>query len=229
MKKGSFFAFLCLCLAIGLAGCQKGKKNGWDDVKTAGRYMNRGIDTMFGKPYDSRMIDKENEFSGPNKEQFIGLKEKDLHQQFTATDKALNHPSLFPGEKGSGLPGLQSFYAPPAELVAIFQMIHFDTNDAQIRSTKDLETIRKIADYLKEHSSVYLCLEGHCDERASAAYNMALGTRRANQVRGLLVKQGVDVNHLFPISYGKEKPLVPGHEESDWQQNRRVEFKLYQK
>ena len=228
MKK-YFFAFLCACMVLSLASCQKGKKNGWDDIKTAGRYMNRGIDTMFGKPYDSRLIDKEGDFAGPNKEQFVALRDKDLHTQFASTDMALSQPSVFPGEKGSGLPGLQSFYAPPAELVAVFQMIHFDTNDSQVRSTRDFEAIRQIADYVKAHSSVYLCLEGHCDERASAAFNMALGTRRANQVRSLLIKQGVDINHLFPISYGKEKPLASGHEESDWRQNRRVEFKLYQK
>jgi peptidoglycan-associated lipoprotein len=229
MKKGSFFAFLCICLAFSLVGCQKGKKNGWEDIKTAGRYMNRGIDTMFGKPYDSRLIEKESDFKGPNKEQFVALKDKDLHTQFTASDTALAQPAIFPGEKGSGLPGLQSFYAPPAELSAIFQMIHFETDDSQVRSTKDLETIHKIAEYMKGHSSVYLCLEGHCDERASAAYNMALGTRRANQVRVLLIKQGVDINHLYPISHGKEKPFASGHSEEDWRQNRRVEFKLYQK
>jgi peptidoglycan-associated lipoprotein len=229
MKKGIFFAFLGLCMVLSLASCQNGKKNGWEDIKTAGRYMNRGIDVMFGKPYDSRLIDKESDFAGPQKGEFIGLKDKDLHSQFAATDAALAQPAVFPGEKGSGLPGLQSFYAPPAELSAIFQMVHFDTDDSIVRSASDLEALRKVAEYMKGHPSVYLCLEGHCDERASAAYNMALGTRRANQVRVFLIKQGVDVNHLYPISYGKEKPLSTGHGEADWQQNRRVEFKIYQK
>jgi peptidoglycan-associated lipoprotein len=72
-------------------------------------------------------------------------------------------------------------------------------------------------------------IEGHTDERASASYNMALGMRRANFVRSFLVKQGADLNRIFTVSQGKERPLAQGHSPDDWKLNRRSEFKIYQK
>jgi peptidoglycan-associated lipoprotein len=67
-------------------------------------------------------------------------------------------------------------------------------------------------------------LEGHCDERGTVEYNLALGERRANAVKGYLVQYGVDAARLSTISYGEERPFVPGHDESAWSQNRRVHF-----
>jgi peptidoglycan-associated lipoprotein len=90
-------------------------------------------------------------------------------------------------------------------------------------------SIQKIATYLKKNPSIYLNIEGHCDERASAAYNMALGLRRANHVRVLLIKQGIDFNRIYTVSHGKEKPKSLGHAEEALSQNRRAEFKIYKR
>ena len=68
-------------------------------------------------------------------------------------------------------------------------------------------------------------IEGHCDERGSEEYNLALGERRANAVRRYLVDLGVDGNRLRTVSFGEARPAVPGHDENAWRYNRRSEFK----
>lgn len=74
-------------------------------------------------------------------------------------------------------------------------------------------------------SSMSVRLEGHADERGSREYNMALGEKRANAVRDFLVLQGVKAASLESVSYGEERPVATGHEDSSWSQNRRVEVK----
>src|SRR5664279_87701 len=80
------------------------------------------------------------------------------------------------------------------------------------------------ATWLKAHPTVRARIEGHCDERGTAAYNMALGERRAAAAREYLVSLGVDGSHLQTISYGKERPFETGHDEASWSQNRRAHF-----
>jgi len=74
-------------------------------------------------------------------------------------------------------------------------------------------------------ASTSVRLEGHADERGSREYNMALGEKRANAVRDFLVLQGVKAASLETVSYGEERPVATGHDESSWSQNRRVEIK----
>ena len=80
------------------------------------------------------------------------------------------------------------------------------------------------ATWLKAHPSVRATIEGHCDERGTAAYNMALGERRASAAREYLASLGVDTARLKTISYGKERPFATGHDEASWAQNRRGHF-----
>jgi len=86
-----------------------------------------------------------------------------------------------------------------------------------------------MATYLKAHPHTYVIVEGHCDERGPEAYNLALGTRRAQHVRSLLIQHGVNVDQLHTISYGKEQPEAYGHSPQDWAKNRRAHFKIYEK
>jgi peptidoglycan-associated lipoprotein len=86
--------------------------------------------------------------------------------------------------------------------------------DAQSALTQD-------AEFLKAHSDVNIIVEGHCDDRGSAEYNMGLGDRRANSVRDFLIQQGVDGSRIRTVSYGKEKPFCTDDNEQCWQQNRR--------
>lgn len=75
---------------------------------------------------------------------------------------------------------------------------------------------------LKERPNIRITVEGHCDERGSEAYNLALGDKRANAAKDFLVAQGIDPARIDTISYGEERPFAPGHDEAAWQQNRRA-------
>jgi len=78
--------------------------------------------------------------------------------------------------------------------------------------------------YLRDNPNVSVQLEGHCDERGSIQYNLALGERRANSIRDFLVSQGISSSRISTISYGKERPLDYAQDESAWAKNRRVNF-----
>jgi peptidoglycan-associated lipoprotein len=114
-------------------------------------------------------------------------------------------------------------------LAAIFRNVYFNTDDHVLREKSYYDTLTKISDFLKKHQDTYVFIEGHCDERASESYNLALGTRRSCFVRNLLVKQGVSPDQLFTISYGKERPVDLRHTKDAWAKNRRTEFKIFNK
>lgn len=78
--------------------------------------------------------------------------------------------------------------------------------------------------FLVDSPGAQVMLEGHCDERGTVEYNLALGERRANAVKGYLVQYGVDASRLRTISYGEERPFTQGQDETAWSQNRRVHF-----
>jgi peptidoglycan-associated lipoprotein len=80
------------------------------------------------------------------------------------------------------------------------------------------------AAYLAANPNARARLEGHCDERGTREYNVALGERRANAVRQVLTSRGASARQLSVTSYGEERPVSAGHDESAWQQNRRVEI-----
>ncbi len=80
------------------------------------------------------------------------------------------------------------------------------------------------SDELKENSDVIIQVEGHCDERGTNEYNIALGARRATAVRTFLIEMGVSPDRITTITYGEERPADPGHNEEAWQKNRRAEF-----
>ena len=86
------------------------------------------------------------------------------------------------------------------------------------------ETLVKNAEWLRMNHDVTITIEGHCDERGTNAYNLALGDRRSETVKTFLVDLGIDRSRLATVSYGEEKPSVPGHGEEAWAQNRRAHF-----
>lgn len=101
----------------------------------------------------------------------------------------------------------------------------FDTNKADLRD-ETRELLAANAAWLKGHPTVKVQIEGHCDERNTEEYNLALGWRRAFAVKDYLASLGVDAGRLGVISYGEEKPFAQGHDESAWSQNRRVHFAI---
>lgn len=106
------------------------------------------------------------------------------------------------------------------------KVIYFDFDSAEVRS-EFLPTLRAHADYLVNTPAARLVIEGHCDERGSREYNIALGERRANAVKRFLEAEGVSPLQLETVSYGEERPAVPGHDEEAWSRNRRAEL-VYQ-
>jgi peptidoglycan-associated lipoprotein len=100
---------------------------------------------------------------------------------------------------------------------------YFDFNKADIRPDAR-DALAKTADFLRNYPQVRATIEGHCDERGSTEYNLALGDRRANATKQYLVSLGISADRLSTVSFGKEKPFCSEHNESCWQQNRRGHF-----
>jgi peptidoglycan-associated lipoprotein len=108
---------------------------------------------------------------------------------------------------------------------AALKTIHFDYDKAEIKE-KDRNILQGIADFLKAFPTAKVEIEGHCDERGTNEYNLALGNKRAAAAMAYLKTLGVDEARFTTISYGKEKPLCTEAKEACWGQNRRGEFKL---
>ena len=96
----------------------------------------------------------------------------------------------------------------------------FDFNESTLSSAAQ-SALTASADWLKKNGQYNLLIEGHCDERGTEQYNLALGDRRANQAKEYLVTLGVDAGRIRTVSYGEERPFDPGHDESAWAKNRR--------
>jgi peptidoglycan-associated lipoprotein len=103
--------------------------------------------------------------------------------------------------------------------------IYFDF-DSYVLSAKARETLTANAGMMKKNDSVNIQVAGHCDERGSDEYNLALGEKRAKAAMDYIVTLGIPASRLSTISYGKEKPLDPGHDEAAWAKNRRDEFTI---
>jgi len=86
------------------------------------------------------------------------------------------------------------------------------------------KTLTQKARWLKSNPNVNVIIEGHCDERGTNEYNLALGDRRAASTKGFLVDLGISPSRLITISYGEERPIIKGHNEEAWAKNRRAHF-----
>lgn len=109
--------------------------------------------------------------------------------------------------------------------IAAFKDINFDFDKADIRD-EDKSKLQAIASFMKSFPSARIRIEGHCDERGTVEYNLALAERRAFAAQNYLSSLGVNRDRLGTISYGKEKPKVVGQSEESYFINRRDEFKL---
>jgi peptidoglycan-associated lipoprotein len=103
--------------------------------------------------------------------------------------------------------------------------VHFAFDSAAIKKSEQ-SNLEAVASALKSNASDKLLIEGNCDERGTEEYNRALGERRALAAREALAKLGVSPDRIRTISYGKDKPADPGHDESAWGKNRRADFIL---
>ena len=120
----------------------------------------------------------------------------------------------------SNTPALDSFMSD-----ASIQSVYFAYDSSTLAAGEDAK-VSAVAAYLQGKPGTFVLVEGHCDERGSNEYNMGLGERRALAIRESLVSQGIQASFIVTQSYGEEKPVAMGHDETSYTQNRRGEFKF---
>jgi peptidoglycan-associated lipoprotein len=123
-----------------------------------------------------------------------------------------------PVEKAPVEPGVDELNKQGVLKTVYFGLDSTDLDDAA------RQTLVANADWLKAHANHKIRIEGHCDERGTVEYNLSLGERRAASVRDYLSSLGIDASRVRIVSYGKERPVDPGHTEDAWSKNRRGEF-----
>ena len=124
---------------------------------------------------------------------------------------------------GATPPAAASTAAPGSEqdlVQNVGDRVFFDFDKSDIKP-EGRAVLQRQADWLKKYPNVTVTVEGHCDDRGTREYNLALGERRATAVKKMLVALGIPANRVSTISYGKERPAVVGDNEAAWAQNRR--------
>ncbi len=124
-------------------------------------------------------------------------------------------------EEATVMPGTERRLNDAEFFAANIKDAFFDYDSYSLRDDAR-EALTQSARVLKERTNIRFTIEGHCDERGSEAYNLALGEKRALAARDFLISLGVDPARIDTISYGEEKPFATGHDEEAWRQNRRA-------
>ncbi len=138
-------------------------------------------------------------------------------------------PAPPPAALTPAVPPVAAPAAPPApkpeEFAALPELrdIYFDFDKSEIRSDA-ADVLQASAAWLREHPKYLVLIEGHCDERGTDAYNLALGERRSHAALTYLVAHGVEAKRVTTISYGEERPVCTAHNEACWSKNRRAHF-----
>jgi len=163
----------------------------------------------------------------PDDEQLKAMKQKELEEQEAAKKRVRireEEVSAKPPVTETPLKEQEKSLAWMKEKEAFeLEDVHFEYDKYDL-TAKARDILTRKAEWLKKNPNVKLQVEGHCDERGSTEYNLALGDRRAESVKQYLTTMGVQAGHISTISYGKEKPLDPGHNEQAWVKNRRAHF-----
>lgn len=115
--------------------------------------------------------------------------------------------------------------ADAAEAAFVGENVQF-AFDSFVLSDEAKRILNGKADYLRANPDISVTVEGHCDDRGTDAYNVALGGRRAESVKIFLVDLGIGSNRLNTVSYGEERPIAAGHNEAAWSRNRRAQFAI---
>jgi peptidoglycan-associated lipoprotein len=201
--------------------------------------VNRGFRTLGGKHGDSRQINSRSEFMVDDEyvsvpyqvDEFVPMEDNPYNENYSMSEVVSRPPRESPGEPGSSIPGIDAFRNPNSNprWASTFRNITFGYNSSLIKGDNNLAIVHDVADYMRQNPRTYVFIEGHCDERGPEAYNLALGSHRSNAVRNMLIGEGVSPDNIFTISYGKERPMVTGHDDTSWEQNRRAEFKVYER
>lgn len=149
----------------------------------------------------------------------------------TPADTGAKSQSLTSADQGTDEAGIDEGTIPPegsargksfGEVMNInLEDVHFEL-DQYTLSPSARDILSKNVETLKSNPKIVVQIEGHADERGTVEYNLALGQKRATSVRAYLIAAGIDSQRIFTISYGKERPLDPEHNEDAWSKNRRA-------
>jgi peptidoglycan-associated lipoprotein len=205
MVKKSFSIFiLILCLGLFLAGCPK---------KTV--VVNREQPSA-RKSEEASKLEAERAAKEAKERELARIKEEEAKMA-----KGAELEKSLVAKKESGIEG-EVFES------KLLKDIHFDYNKYDIRR-EDEGILKENAVFLKKNPKMKIQIEGHCDERGTTEYNLALGERRANSTKKYLVSLGITSDRISAISYGKERPLDRGHNEEAWAKNRRAHIVVLSK
>lgn len=208
MVKKSFCIFILIfCLGMFLAGCPK-KKVEFSKEQSSAQQSEEARRLEAERAAREAKEVKERELARIKEEEAKKLKEQELEKSLVA-------------KKEQGIEGV-------VYESKLFKDIHFEFDKYDVRR-EDEEVLRENAAWLKKNPKMKIQIEGHCDERGTAEYNLALGERRANMTKKYLLSLGISSDRISTISYGEEKPLDPGHNEEAWAKNRRAHIVVLSK
>lgn len=215
-----------LALTVSLTSCQRKGSEVVEDTRTAGRYIGRGISSLWGNVRESRQFNSADDFHGPQ-DSAIGYDDSQASSSQVAFADVSGKTTY---AKPTSTSDYDSYLNPSAlGCESSFQNVYFETNAYFINENSDVDSMRRIeqaAQWLKSNPQANVFLAGHCDERNTAAYNQVLGLNRANMVRDILISKGINASRISTISFGKDRPAMMGSSAEVWGKNRRVEFKL---
>jgi peptidoglycan-associated lipoprotein len=204
VRKSLSIVVLILCFGLMIMGCPK------KTVVKEEPSVKKSEEV--GKRDAERAVRERSETREAREKELAKMKEEEAKKEFEKSLVAKRTP---------GIEG-EAFESP------LLKDIRFDYDKYDIRS-QDLEIIKENTALLKKYPNVTIQIEGHCDERGTAEYNLALGERRSNSAKNYLLSLGISGNRISTISYGKERPLDPGHHEEAWAKNRRAHFIILSK
>jgi peptidoglycan-associated lipoprotein len=205
-KKGLVVLVLILCAGLLLIGCPK--KTVVKEEPSMKKAEEPVAEREKAAKLEAEKAAKEKELAKIREEEAKKTQEKELEKSLVA-------------KKEPGIAG-EVFES------RLLKDIHFDFDKYDIRSG-DAEILKENAALLMKYPKVKIQVEGHCDERGTNEYNLALGERRANAAKKYLLSLDVSTDRISSISYGEEKPLDAGHNEEAWSKNRRGHFVILSK
>jgi len=195
---------LILCFGLFLGGCPKKKVA-----------VGRGQES-FQRSEEAARLEREREAREAQERELARLREEELKKP---TGGELEKSLVTKKEPGIEGEVFES---------KLLKDIHFEFDKYDIRSV-DEAILKENAAFLKNNPRMKIQVEGHCDERGTVEYNLALGERRANNTKKYLVSLGIPSDRISTISYGKEKPFDKGHHEEAWAKNRRAHIVVLSK
>lgn len=166
--------------------------------------------------------------AGCAKEEVVAKDEPMVQQQTVKQAEPVPVPAVQPTAPVAPAQPMQEQAAVKAAEPVVLETVYFDFDKSELRQDARDTLSQNAEALLKKIADAKIKIEGHCDERGSDEYNMALGDRRAKSAAKYLTNLGVKADRISTVSFGEEKPAVQGSDEAAWSKNRRAEFLIVQ-